>query len=97
MGVETAIGKSLARWYARLGVNRFIEGGTFGVQAMLQGAPEDAGYFGVNQALDRTVRECAAGVDVLTGGNVTLRVGYSGQFSASSTTHGATLKFSRSF
>ena len=40
MGVETAIGKSLARWYARLGVNRFIEGGTFGVQAMLEGAPD---------------------------------------------------------
>jgi uncharacterized protein with beta-barrel porin domain len=97
MGYETALGNSLARWYARLGVNRFIEGGTFGVQAMLQGAPDDAGYFGVNQALDRTVRECSAGVDVLTGENVTLRVGYSGQFSASGTTHGATLKFSRSF
>ena len=73
MGVETAIGKSLARWYARLGINRFIEGGTFGVQAMLEGAPDDAGYFDVNQSLDRTVREVAAGVDVLTGGNVTLR------------------------
>ncbi len=73
MGVETAIGKSLARWYARLGINRFIEGGEFAVEAMLQGAPDDAGYFGVNQSLDRTVRECAAGVDVLTGSNVTLR------------------------
>ena len=55
------------------------------------------GYFGVNQSLDRTVRECAAGVDVLTGSNVTLRLGYSGQFTASGTTHGATLKFTRSF
>jgi outer membrane autotransporter protein len=97
MGFETALGKSMARWYARLGVNRFIEGGTFGVEAMLEGAPADAGFVGVNQALDRTVRECAAGVDVLTGLNTTLRVGYSGQFSASGTTHGATLKLTRSF
>ena len=51
----------------------------------------------VSQELDRTVREYAAGVDVLTGKDVTLRVGYAGQFSASGTTHGATLKFSRSF
>jgi hypothetical protein len=28
--------------------------------------------------LDRTVRECAAGVDVFTDNNVTLRDGYSG-------------------
>ena len=87
----------MARWYARLGVNRFIDGGSFGVEAMLQGAPEDAGFLGVSQELDRTVRECAAGVDVLTGNGVTLRVGYSGQFTASGTTHGATLKFTRSF
>ena len=34
---------------------------------------------------------------LLTDKNVTLRVGYSGQFTASGTTHGATLKFTRSF
>ena len=97
MGFETALGQSLARWYARLGINRFVEGGEFGVQAMLQGAPDDAGFVGVNQSLDRTVREAAAGVDVLTGKSTTLRLGYSGQFSASGATHGATLKFTRSF
>jgi outer membrane autotransporter protein len=97
MGFETALGQSVARWYARVGVNRYIVGGRFSVQAMLQGAPDGTGYFGVSQSLDRTVRELAAGVDVLTGANVTLRVGYSGQFSASGATHGATLKFSRSF
>ena len=97
MGFETALGESLARWYARVGINRYIVGGRFGVEAMLQGAPDDAGFLHVSQELDRTVRECSAGVDVLTGNDVTLRVGYSGQFSASGTTHGATLKFSRSF
>jgi hypothetical protein len=97
MGVETAIGESLARWYLRAGMNRYIVGGTFKVQAMLEGAPEDAGYFGVTSSLDRTVRELAAGVDVLTGKNITLRLGYSGQFAASGATHGATLKFTRSF
>jgi hypothetical protein len=34
---------------------------------------------------------------VFTDGNVTLRVGYSGQFSSGSATHGATLKFTRAF
>src|SRR6185503_11954553 len=97
LGFETPVGSALARWYARLGFNRFIDGHSFGIEAMLQGAPDDAGYFGVSQDLDRTVRECAAGVDVLTGKDVTLRVGYAGQFTASGTTHGATLKFTRSF
>ena len=64
---------------------------------MVQGAPEDAGFLHMKQELDRTVRECAGGVDVMTGNDITLRLGYSGQFSASGTTHGATLKFSRSF
>jgi hypothetical protein len=97
MGFETQIGSALARWYARAGLNRFIVGGRFAVEATLEGAPDDAGFLGVNQMLDRTVRECAAGVDVFTDGNVTLRVGYSGQFSSGSATHGATLKFTRSF
>jgi hypothetical protein len=97
LGFETPLGGAMARWYARLGVNRFIDGHSFGVEAMLQGAPDDAGFMGVSQDLDRTVRECAAGVDVLTGNGVTLRLGYSGQFTASGTTHGATLKFTRSF
>ena len=96
MGFETALGK---RW----------RGGTRGSASIASSRGDvrrrgdagrragDAGFVGVNQALDRTVRECAAGVDVLTGGNVTLRLGYSAQFSSGSTTHGATLKFTRSF
>src|SRR5262245_37421455 len=42
LGFETPIGSALARWYARLGVNRFIDGHSFGIEAMLEGAPEDA-------------------------------------------------------
>jgi hypothetical protein len=97
MGFETVIGSALTRWYARAGLNRFISGGRFTVEAMLEGAPDDVGFLGVDQTLDRTVRECAAGVDVFTDNNVTLRVGYSGQFSSRGATHGATLKFTRSF
>jgi hypothetical protein len=97
MGFETALGKALGRWYARVGVNRFIDGGTFEIQAMLQGAPDDAGYVSVNHTIDRTVREAAAGLDLMLNDTTTLRVGYSGQDSSSGSTHGATLKFSRQF
>jgi len=97
MGFESTFGSALARWYAKLGVNRFIDGHQFSVEARLEGAPEDAGFLGVSQELDRTAKELAAGVDVLTDKNVTLRFGYSGQWTASGTTHGGTLKFTRSF
>jgi hypothetical protein len=97
LGFESSFGSALARWYAKFGFNRFIDGHQFSVEAMLQGAPEDAGFLGVSQELDRTAKECAAGVDVLMDKNMTLRLGYSGQFTASGTTHGATLKFTRSF
>ncbi|HKU14150.1 MAG TPA: hypothetical protein VJQ52_07115 [Steroidobacteraceae bacterium] len=97
LGYETALGQSLARFYGRLGVVRFIGGDEFGVEAMFEGAPDQAGFLRVSQPLGNDIGELAAGVDVLSGGNMTLRLGYFGQFSAVGSTHGATLKLSRSF
>ncbi|MGH8188985.1 MAG: autotransporter outer membrane beta-barrel domain-containing protein, partial [Steroidobacteraceae bacterium] len=97
LGYQLAVGDAIARLYARLAVDRFVSGGDFSVDAVFQEAPGAAGPFRVTESLDRTVRECAFGVDLFGTRGLTLRLGYAGQFSANGTSHGGTIKFVRAF
>ncbi|HEY0940311.1 MAG TPA: hypothetical protein VGE08_09465 [Steroidobacter sp.] len=96
-GFDAAWGENIARFSARFGITRFVSGGNIEVSAALAGAPIDGGSFEITQAMDRTVRELAAGMDVFTSSGFVLRMGYSGQFSANGRSNGGMLKVSWPF
>jgi outer membrane autotransporter protein len=88
---------TLLRPFLRLGVTRYLAGNDGKVTATMMGAPEGAGSFSVTNRADRTYAEVALGVDLLTRGGATVRVDYAGQFSRSSSSNAAWVKFSMPF
>jgi outer membrane autotransporter protein len=96
-GYDIAMGSSLARFYIRAGVTRFVSGGDVGVEASLAGAPNAAGSFSVEQTMDRSIRDLALGVDLFGNDGAVVRLGYSGQFSSGSSAHGGSMKISLPF
>jgi outer membrane autotransporter protein len=91
-GVEATLGENVARLSARFGVTRLSDD-NIELSGALEGAPLDAGSFQVTHAMDRTVREWTAGMDLFSSSGFVVRVGYSGQFSANSHSNGGAVRF----
>jgi uncharacterized protein with beta-barrel porin domain len=63
----------------------------------MQGAPAGVTPFTVKGKNDINTGEVSLGVDILGVTGMNLRVGYTGQFSARSESHGGAVKFSIAF
>jgi outer membrane autotransporter protein len=87
----------LARWYARLGVTQYLTDAAVDVSATMAGAPVGVTPLTVTQSLDETLGDVGLGVDLFSAGGMVLRIGYNGQFSSHSATHGGMVKFSIPF
>lgn len=83
---------TLVRPYGMIGLTHFVSGTTSSVTASLQGAPVGTAPFTVESKMDKTYADLTLGVDVLRTDGMSLRVGYSGQFSENSEGHTAMVK-----
>ena len=87
----------LFRPFARFGLIHLFTGDSPGITASMQGAPAGVAPFTVKGKNDRNTGEVSLGVDILGVNGMNLRVGYSGQFSPRSESHGGAIKFSIPF
>jgi uncharacterized protein YhjY with autotransporter beta-barrel domain len=88
---------TLIRPFGMVGVTQFLSGTTPSIAAALQGAPAGVGPFTVESKMDKTYGDVSVGVDVLGKDGITLRVGYTGQFSSHSSFNSGGLKLSIPF
>jgi uncharacterized protein with beta-barrel porin domain len=88
---------TLFRPFARAGLIHLFTGDSPGITASMQGAPAGVAPFTVKGKNDRNTGEVSLGVDILGVKGMNLRVGYTGQFSPRSESHGGTIKFSIPF
>jgi uncharacterized protein with beta-barrel porin domain len=87
----------LVRPFAQVGLIHLFTGTTPNVTASLQGAPTGTTPFTVNGKNDKNFGELSLGLDILSKQGINLRVGYTGQFSSHSESHGGSLKLSIGF
>jgi outer membrane autotransporter protein len=87
----------LFRPYLRAGLTHFFTGETPALSATLQGAPAGVTPFTVTGRNDKNFGDVGLGVDVLSVGGINLRLGYNGQFSTRTESHGGMLKLSLPF
>jgi outer membrane autotransporter protein len=85
------------RPFVRVGALHRLSGGEAELQASLQGAAPGVAPFAVTSALDRTIGELEAAVDVFRADQSVLRFGYSGQFGDTLRSHAATVKWAWRF
>jgi hypothetical protein len=88
---------TLFRPFARVGLIHLFTGDSPGITASMQGAPAGVTPFTVKGKNDRNTGEVSLGVDILGVKGMNLRVGYTGQFSPRSESHGGAIKFSIPF
>jgi outer membrane autotransporter protein len=79
------------RPYLRGGVS-FANQSSWSSAARLAGAPDDAGSFATEVPIDEVVGRIDAGLQVLNGGDVGVRVQYDGEFSGNVASHGGSLR-----
>jgi hypothetical protein len=98
IGGELQHGRNtLVRPYARIGITRYLSDNKNQVTATMQGAPAGVAPFTTSTRADRTYADLSLGIDVLKDKSTVLRVGYAGQFSENSASHGAGAKLSIRF
>ncbi|HWL71313.1 MAG TPA: autotransporter outer membrane beta-barrel domain-containing protein, partial [Geminicoccus sp.] len=79
------------RPYLRGGVS-FADQSAWRSTARLAGAPDGAGSFATEVPIDEVVSRVDAGLQILNGGDVAVRVQYDGEFSDNVTSHGGSLR-----
>ena len=90
-------GGTLARPYLRAGFLQFFSGTTSEITASFQDAPVGVAPFTVSNKLDSTMADLSAGFDILTTGEMVLRLEYSGLYSSNVSSHTGGFKFSYPF
>src|SRR2546430_15406435 len=81
----------LVRPYISAGFTQFLSNTSSEIQATMESAPVGVEPFRVTTSIDRTYADVSAGVDVLTEGGVTVKVGYVGRFSDNTRLNGGQL------
>jgi uncharacterized protein with beta-barrel porin domain len=98
VGGEIALaGGVLIRPFAKVGLTHLFTGNTPGITASLQGAPAGVAPFTVTGKNDKNYGDVSLGLDVLNTSGVNVRLGYTGQFSKRTKSHGGHLKLSIPF
>ena len=83
--------KAVTRALKRGGVS-FADQSSWRSVARLAGAPNGAGSFATEVPIDEVVGRVDAGLQILNGGDVGMRVQYEGEFSDNVTSHGGSLR-----
>jgi hypothetical protein len=97
IGGEIKNGKLLIRPRAAVGYTHYLSDPSPEISARFAGAPGGVSDFQVTGLLDQDYLDLSAGIDLIFHNGVSLKLGYTGQFSANSTAHGAELRMAIPF
>ena len=98
IGAEMKLtGGPVLRPYIKAGLLHFFSGTTPKVSASFQGAPAGVGGFNISGRTDRNFGDISLGAEIINLNGANIKIGYSGQFSQRSNSHGGMIKFALPF